>query len=291
MSGKPGKARPLRLRTRMCVTILGCGTSVGVPMIGHVEPHHRQAKNRRLRASCLIEPFGRGGPALLIDTSPDLREQVLRYFVRPRPRLDAVLLTHEHADHLHGIDDIRPFNFLQKRPMPFFGEARVLEAVRHRFSYIFHPIQIGGGIPQVELYPVSNTPFVVPIQEHESHSSVMVQPLPLIHGKVSCLGFRVGDFAYITDCSEIPEATLALLTGLDCLVLDCLRPASHSTHLNVEQALAYARQIQAKRTIFTHMGSEIEYEKFKRSLPQTMRPAYDGMKMYLRAPQSAAAPS
>ncbi len=270
----------------MLVTVLGCGTSVGVPMIGRILPHHSQPKNQRLRASVLVEPFGRGQGSILIDTSPDLRQQALRFFPRKNPRLDVVLLTHEHADHLHGIDDVRAFNFLQNGPIPFFGEARCIEAIEHRFSYIFHATQIGGGLPRLILHRVAKNPFFVDIKTDEEGQTkrVRVIPLPLIHGKISCLGFRIGNFAYITDLSEIPESTLQLLDGLEVLILDCLRPLPHPTHLHIEKSLEYARRINAKRTIFTHMGTEIEYESFRKSLPRRMAPAFDGMRIQMASP-------
>jgi phosphoribosyl 1,2-cyclic phosphate phosphodiesterase len=229
---------------KMLVTVLGCGTSVGVPMIGRILPHHSQHKNQRLRASILVEPFGRGQGSILIDTSPDLRQQALRFFPKKNPRLDAVLLTHEHADHLHGIDDVRAFNFLQNAPIPFFGEARCIEAIEHRFSYIFHALQIGGGLPKLILHKIATNSFYVDINVDKGNAKrVRVTPLPLIHGKISCLGFRIGNFAYITDLSEIPESTLQLLGGLDTLILDCLRPLPHPTHLHVEKSLEYAQAI------------------------------------------------
>lgn len=268
----------------MVATILGCGTSVGVPMIGHVRPWHKNPKNCRLRTSLLVEPFGRGGPAILVDTSPDLREQALRYFPK-KPRLDAVLMTHEHADHLHGLDDVRPFNFLQKRPIPFYGERRTMDTIRNRFEYVFHPTQVGGGIPQLLLHEIGTEPFTLELETERGRRPLTVIPLLLEHGKISCLGFRIGGLAYITDCSAIPGATLARLTNLEVLILDCLRPKPHTTHLHIEKALDYARRIQAKKTIFTHMGSEIEYESFRKSLPPRMVPAYDGMTVRLPSPK------
>lgn len=279
MKAKAVKNKPSR---EMLITILGCGTSVGVPMIGRVEKHHKNPKNQRLRASILVEPFGRGDAAVLIDTSPDLRQQVMRYFPRKNPRLDAVLMTHEHADHLHGIDDIRPFNFLQNRQIPFYGEKRTMDTIRHRFEYIFFPTQIGGGLPQISLEEINDSPFTLRLESQTGQRSLEVIPLPLIHGVISCLGFRIGSMAYITDCSAIPETTLARLEGLELLILDCLRPKAHTTHLNVEKALAYARRIRAKKTIFTHMATEIEYESFRKSLPKGMMPAYDGQQIRLR---------
>jgi phosphoribosyl 1,2-cyclic phosphate phosphodiesterase len=276
------KAKP------MLVTILGCGTSVGVPLIGmqHL-PQFKKQKNWRLRASCLVEPFGRGGPAVLIDTSPDLRQQAIRYFPR-KPRLDAILLTHTHADHLHGLDDIRPFNFYQQSTLPLFAEPAALAEVKVKFSYIFHPLQEGGGVPRLSLHPVKTGPFALTGAADPALRRLKVIPLALEHGKMSVLGFRLGGFAYLTDCSYIPDQTIAKMRGLEVLVLDCLRPKPHSTHLHVELALEYARRIGAKKTVFTHMGHEIEYESFKKSLPRGMVPAYDGMQLKVSSKDSRA---
>ena len=262
----------------MVVTILGCGTSVGAPMIGFQHlPQYKNKKNHRLRASLLIEPLGRGGPAIVIDTTPDFREQALRYFPKKNPRLDAILLTHTHADHLHGLDDIRPFNFIQKQSIPLYSEAHYLDDVRVKFAYIFMPTQEGGGKPRLSLHKVEKDPFFLKECSDEALHKIKVIPLPLKHGSVSCLGFRIGPVAYITDCNFIPEATLANLKGLDLLILDCLRPKTHTTHFSVEQSVDYARRIGAKKTVFTHMGFELEYEAFRKSLPRGMVPAFDGM--------------
>lgn len=268
----------------MLVTILGCGTSVGVPMVGmqHLKMF-RNRKNWRMRASVLVEPFGRGGPSVLIDTSPDLRQQILSFFPK-KPRLDAILLTHVHADHLHGLDDIRPFNFYQKRSIPFYSTARALEEVKVKFSYIFGGYKEGGGIPQLRLEPIDEAPFTLSACEEKRLQGVEVTPLKLQHGRSLTLGFRIGSFAYLTDCSYIPDETFLKLQGLEVLVLDCLRPKPHSTHLHVELALEFARRIGAKKTVFTHMGHEIEYAAFKKSLPRGMEPAYDGMQLRIKNP-------
>lgn len=243
----------------------------------------KNPKNCRTRASVLLEPFGRPGPAILIDTSPDFREQALRFFPQKEPRLDAILLTHTHADHLHGLDDIRPFNFYQKEPLPLYGEAEAMEQIRIKFAYIFEPTQEGGGKPRLNLHAIAK-PFRLRECADPRLQKLEITPLPLIHGTISCLGFRLGNFAYLTDCSFIPESTLAQMKGLDLLILDCLRPKPHSTHLHVELAVDYARKIGAKKTVFTHMGWELEYETFKKSLPRGMAPAFDGMKLKVARP-------
>ncbi len=286
MRSKPSKALAHRCSPlpNMVITILGCGTSIGVPMIGREMPHHKDPKNRRLRASILIEPFGRGEGSILIDTSPDLRQQALTYFHKKKTRLDAVLITHEHADHLHGIDDIRPFNFLQRYQIPFYGEKRVMDTIHSRFHYIFYPTQIGGGLPQLSLNPVGKRTFRLKEAHDPKLHKVEVTPLPCEHGKITCYGYRIGSLAYITDISRIPEETMRRLKDLDVLILDCLRPKPHPTHINVEQAIDYAQQIKAKKIIFTHMNQEIEYDSFRKSLPPRMVPAFDGMRFNLPCP-------
>lgn len=265
----------------MVVTVLGCGTSVGVPMVGmqHLK-RFRDPKNQRLRASVLVEPFGRGGPAILIDTSPDLRQQAMKYFPK-KPRLDCVLLTHTHADHLHGLDDIRPFNFYQKSAIPLYAEPYAVEEVKVKFAYIFHALQEGGGLPRLHLESIASAPFKLTACKDPLLHGVEVIPLPLEHGKMKSLGFRIGSFAYLTDCSYISTETIEKMQGLELLILDCLRPNPHSTHLHVDLALDYARRIGAKKTVFTHMGYELEYESFRKSLPRGMVPAYDGLQLKL----------
>lgn len=272
--------KPKKKPSPAIVTILGCGTSVGAPMIGmQGNSMFKNPKNNRLRASLLIEPFGRGGPAILVDTSPDLRQQALRYFPQKNPRLDAILLTHVHADHLHGLDDIRPFNFYQREAIPLYAEPHALDQVRKKFAYIFEPTQEGGGKPRLSLHAVQSKNFALKDCGDPALHSLEVIPLPLAHGNQSCLGFRIGPVAYLTDCSYIPEETMAKMQGLEVLILDCLRPKPHSTHLHVELALEYAHKIGAKKTVFTHMNYELEYEAFKKSLPRGMVPAYDGMQI------------
>lgn len=268
----------------MRITILGSGTSTGVPMIGCVKAQHQDPKNQRLRVSCLLEPFGAGGPSLLIDTSPDLRQQVLRYFPKKNPRLDAVLITHDHADHIHGIDDVRPFNFLQRASIPFYGEKKVLQSIKARFPYIFPPKTAASkkaAIPQIDLYPIGDKSFFLKAVKDKRLQKIKVTPLPVLHGKQSCFGYRVQNFAYITDCKKIPEKTLSRLKKLDLLVLDCLRHEEHFTHLTVKEAFHYAKKINAKRTIFTHMASSLEYYSFTKELPPRCQAAYDGLRVKL----------
>ena len=179
-----------------------------------------------------------------------------------------MLYTHPHADHLHGIDELRTFNFLMGKTLPVYGNSWTLKEIRSKFGYIFEKTQEGGGKPHLSLY-LLNKPLNI--------QGVRVTPLHLIHGNLRVLGYRIKDIAYITDCSYVPESTFRSLRNLDVLVLDCLRFHKHSTHLNVEEALLLAKRIGAKRTYFTHMGHEIEYRSFAKSLPKGMYPAYDGL--------------
>jgi phosphoribosyl 1,2-cyclic phosphate phosphodiesterase len=182
--------------------------------------------------------------------------------------IDAVLYTHPHADHIHGIDELRTFNYLMARSIPCYGNDWTLDVLQNRFDYIFKKTQIGGGKPLLDLHKMDGP---------RSIKGVRVQPLELIHGQLPVLGYRINDVAYITDCSYIPDRTFRYLRNLSALVLDCLQKGEHSTHLNVDGSLALARKIGAKRTYFTHMGHELEYKEFARSLPRGMYPAYDGL--------------
>ncbi|MBI3543493.1 MAG: MBL fold metallo-hydrolase [Deltaproteobacteria bacterium] len=247
------------------LTVLGCGTSAGVPLLACKcrVCASKNPRNNRTRASVTIQA---GATTFLIDTSPDLRAQALRNEVH---WIDSVLFTHPHADHIHGLDDLRNYNYLMARSIPCYGNQWTLDELTERFSYIFNEnTQLGGGKPMLTLQL---------IEKRIKIKGVTVQPLELLHGQMPVLGYRINDVAYITDCSYIPDRTFRYLKGLEVLVLDCLRPAAHTTHLSVETALAFAKKIGAKKTFFTHMGHEIEYKKFARSLPRTMFPAYDGL--------------
>lgn len=257
------KKKPL-ISQNSQVTILGCGTSTGAPLLTcRCETClSKNPRNHRLRASIVIQA---GRKVFLIDTSPDLRSQALHNKLH---WIDAVLYTHPHADHLHGIDELRTYNFLMGRSIPVYANEWTLKEVKKKFGYIFQNTQEGGGKPHLSLHCIEKPTAI---------GGVKVIPLPVIHGKWEVLGYRIKDIAYITDCSYVPDATLKLLRKLDVLVLDCLRYTNHPTHLNVDQALELAKKIGARRTYFTHMGHEIEYQRFAKSLPRGMFPAYDGL--------------
>lgn len=253
------------LRDTLRITFLGTGTSTGVPVIGcrcavcmSTDP-----RNTRLRQSVLLESGSSYG---LIDTTPDLRAQLLR---NPIPRLDYLLFTHSHADHIMGLDDIRPFNFRQKEAVAAYASSQTCSAIRRVFSYIWDGSQMGGGKPQLELHEVDG-PFAV--------QSLEIIPLPVRHGDWTILGFRIGPFAYITDTNGIPEETLPLLEGVEVLALDGLRPSRHHpTHFTIEEAVEAAGRIGAGMTYLIHIAHEVDHETVERTLPPEVRLAWDGL--------------
>src|SRR2546428_1844690 len=248
----------------MIVTFLGSGTSTGVPVDGcrcgvctSGDP-----RNQRLRQSVKIEANGK---YFLIDTTPDLRAQLLR---DPIPRLDFVLFTHSHSDHLMGLDDIRPFNFRQRETIHAFANAPTAKAIRRAFSYIWNDTQIGGGKPQLDLHEVDGA---------FRHDGIDITPLPVCHGDWTILGFRIGPFAYITDTNGIPERTVELLRGVDTLALDGLRPSPpHPTHFTISEAVDAAQKIGARMTYLIHLTHDIDHATCEATLPPNVRLASAG---------------
>lgn len=252
-------------------TILGCGTSTGVPLIGCdcKVCLSRNPKDKRLRASVWVKV---GRKSFLIDTSPDLRQQALKEKIR---QVDAVLYTHPHADHIHGIDELRSYNYLQRSVIPAYGNAWTVTELQEKFPYIFRPAKVveGGGIPRIELRRVvSSAPWF-------EASGVRITPIGVEHGSRECLGYRIGSVAYVTDCSYIPELSLERLKGLSVLFLDCLRLARHGTHFNLDQALETVSKLRPRRTFFTHLGHDFEYLKWKKKLPKGVALAFDGLRI------------
>ncbi len=221
-------------------------------------------RDTRSRPSIALELAD--GLRVLVDTTPDLRAQALRHDLR---RLDAILYTHAHADHVMGLDEVRRYNHLTKAPMPVFGDAATLREVRRTFAYIFEPdAPKGGGVPNLRLFPIAGA-FCL--------GRTLVVPVPIRHGSRQILGFRIGRFAYLTDCNGIPEASLALLNGLDCLVLDALRRKPHPTHFTLDEAVDMAGRIGAARTFFTHIAHDLGHEDTCAALPSGMALAHDGL--------------
>jgi len=249
----------------MHLTFLGTGTSMGVPMIAcrcsvcrSNDPH-----NRRLRTSALLEV---SGLTLLFDAGPDLREQALRADLS---RVDAVLLTHGHADHIAGIDDLRPLNFAMRAPIPLYGTAVTLTCVRDRFAYAFINGSEGSTRPALDLIEIWNgTPFTI--------GGVEILPLVVHHGTWAITGFRIGKLGYITDASALDQATRDQLHGLDVLVLNALRHTPHPTHFMLTEALAVINELQPQRALLVHMGHELDHQATNAELPDHVRLAYDG---------------
>lgn len=221
-------------------------------------------RDNRLRSSIYVE--GDDGFCVLVDTTTDLRTQALRAGIR---KVDAVLYTHSHADHVMGLDEIRRFNILTRQPMPLYGMRGTLEDLRRTFSYVFAPgAPRGGGVPDLRMWPIEGPCCF---------GGMQVVPVPVRHGQWPVLGFRFGTFAYLTDCNAIPEASFALLEGLDVLVLDALRHRPHPTHFSLDQAVAASKRVGARRTFFTHIAHELGHETTCAALPSGVSLAYDGL--------------
>lgn len=254
------------------LVLLGTGTSVGVPAIGCdcgvcIGGH---PKNQRTRASAIVGlPQGN----LLIDTSPDLRSQLLREQIA---MVHSVIYTHEHSDHIMGFDDLRLFQFYLGHAVPVFCNAEVDDRLRKAFEYVFNggPGTHKGATPSVDMHLIDHQPLDI--------LGCPIIPIPLKHGpKFDVLGFRIGNVAYCTDVSEIPEASWELLQGLDTLVLDALRPEPHVTHLSIDQAIEVAQKLGAKQTYFTHCACKLDYETVNPSLPESIAVGYDGLEIEL----------
>lgn len=255
-------------------TILGCGTSGGVPRVGNhwgaCDPNN--PKNRRTRCSLLIERKGREGKTtVLVDTSPDLRQQLLDAGVG---WLDGVLYTHEHADHAHGIDDLRQVCFNGRRRVDVYYDEATGKLLRSRFRYCFES-------PPGSEYPAILKGHEIragePVGISGAGGAIEALPFRQLHGRGETLGFRFGGLAYSPDVSDLPEESLKALEGLDVWILDTLRYTLHPSHLSVEQALAWIARVKPNRAVLTHMHVDLDYATLARSLPPGVEPAYDGM--------------
>ena len=250
---------------------LGTGTSAGIPMIGCHCPvcTSEDPRDRRSRPSVVISY---GGRRVLVDTTPELRLQCVAHRVT---MIDAVVFTHAHADHIMGLDDVRRFNALKGGPLDVWADVETHRALSSCFGYAFKEPS-----PELTVFRPHLQPRV--IEGPFSVAGVEWTPVPLLHGSMRVLGFRIGALAYCTDVSEIPEASFALLEGLDVLVLDALQWKKHTTHFSVEEAIDAARRIGAGQTLFTHIAHALAHEETNRRLPEGMRLAYDGERVTAR---------
>jgi phosphoribosyl 1,2-cyclic phosphate phosphodiesterase len=251
------------------ITVLGSGTSVGVPTIGcHCAVcTSADPRDSRLRPSVLISYEGHN---VLIDTTPDFRTQALRARIE---RLDAVLFTHPHADHLMGLDDVRPFNFRQREPIPIYAAPATMDAVRRCFPYIFDGKERNTNIPKIEPRLIEGAPFDL--------FGLEFVPVPILHGKQTIYGFRFGAAAYLTDHSEIPESSMALLHSLDVIFLDALRYKPHPTHSTVERSMKTVETLGTCRAFFTHICHDLGHQRAESLLPPHIRLAYDGLEVFV----------
>jgi phosphoribosyl 1,2-cyclic phosphate phosphodiesterase len=253
----------------MQLTMLGVGSSAGTPVVGCncATCLSSDPRNKRTRCSSMITLDS--GENILIDTGPDLRYQSLRENIK---RIDAVLYTHTHADHLHGIDDLRAFCQLNRKQIPLYAKEDAVEHIRQKFGYVLRDPSDFWDLPvlRAETIDASFELF-----------GVKITPIPVMHGRSHILGYRIGNFAYMTDVSEIPEYSFALLENLDVVLLDCLREKSHPTHINIEQSLAYIGRIKAKQSYMIHMTHELEYASLSKKLPKDVFVAFDGLKLHI----------
>lgn len=253
---------------RLKITFLGTGTSQGVPIINCQCPvcTSDDPRNNRLRTSISVQSKQ---SALIIDTTPDLRQQLLK---NPLPKLDGVLFTHAHADHIYGIDDLRRFNQLQRRRLPVYAAPVTLSRLTKIFDYAFGNGELNLGLPNLQGIEIDGSFYI---------KDMLIHPIKLCHGSHEILGFRIGDMAYCTDVSKIPEESYPLLADLDVLVLDALRETSHPNHFSVDEAVNEAARIKAKQTYFIHISHKIDHQSREETLPPGMSFAYDGLVLSL----------
>ncbi len=249
------------------ITVLGSGTSVGVPTIGcHCSVcTSSDPRDNRLRPSILVS---HGDSNVLIDTTPDFRTQALRAGIE---HLEAVIFTHAHADHIMGLDDVRPFNFRQRGNIPIYASPETMASVQRCFPYIFDGVKRSSSVPQLDARVIQGEPFEV--------SGLEFVPVPILHGTDTIYGFRFGRAAYLTDHSDIPESSLALLRGLDVLFLDALRYKPHPTHSTVDHSTKTVEKLQPQRAFFTHISHDLAHARAESLLPPNIRLAYDGLEI------------
>ncbi len=265
----------------LTVTMLGTGTSTGVPVLGCgcEVCSSDDPKDDRTRCACYVQA---GPMGLLIDTGPDFRRQALREGI---DRIDAVCYTHHHFDHVVGIDDLRPFFFQNRRVMPCYAHVDTAAVLRRNYNYIFGDDPYPGAA-KVALETVDG-PFAVP-SRYDDSGPMPVDPILLYHGDVPVYGYRIGGFAYLTDVSRIPEPSYEGLGDIDVLALDALRPKPHHSHFSFEEAVEVARRIGARQTYFVHMTHNVRHAEANAHLPDSMQLAYDGLSFEVPALEDAA---
>lgn len=257
----------LYFKVKMKVTFLGTGASHGIPIIGCncAVCQSNNPKDKRLRSSIYIEVDGKH---ILVDPGPDLRQSALREGIT---KIDAVLITHEHKDHTAGIDDIRTFNYIMRKEIPFYAQKRITDTIATEYAYAFK-LPHYPGAPEIDLHPIGNETFGI--------NGVTVTPIMVYHGSLPTSAFRIKDFAYITDAKTIPESELEKLQNLDTLVINALRVEQHKAHLSLGEALDIIRILKPKRAFLTHISHKIPmYDELVKLLPANVMPAYDGLKI------------
>lgn len=253
----------------MTVTFLGTGTSQGVPVIGCVCEVCKSLdyRDKRLRSSVHIQV---NGQSFVIDTGPDFRQQMLRENIS---RVDAILFTHAHRDHTAGLDDVRAYNFLQNMDMPVYGTSETLNQLRNDFAYIFEEHHYPG-LPRIDLKPITEKEF--------DHNGVSITPLPVMHLHLPVMGFRIGNFSYITDANFISDETYKKLEGTKVLVLNALQQESHISHFTLQQAIEVAKKVNAEKTYFTHLSHKMGlHAEISDQLPDGIQIAFDGLNLQL----------
>lgn len=257
-------------------TILGCASSPGVPRItgdwGACDPAN--PKNRRLRASFLIEQIAGNGDktTVVVDTGPDFREQMVQAGVT---HIDSVLYSHAHADHLHGIDDLRGYFHQTHARIPIYAEPVTMDRIRQGFGYCLETPDGSNYPPIVRAIEIADLDQTIPLPG--AGGDITVLPLKQIHGDIISLGFRIGNLAYCSDVSDFPDETVEKLRGLDVLIIDTLQYRFHPSHLSMQQSLAWIERLQPKRAILTHMHVPLDYDTVMRETPDHVQPAYDGL--------------
>ncbi len=265
----------------LTLTILGCASSAGVPRVGGATHAERwgacdpdNPKNHRRRCSALLTRSGDNGTTYcVIDSGPDFRAQMLSAGVS---HLDAVVYTHEHADHLHGIDDMRPFALVQRSRIPVFMDDRTFKRADSAFGYVFEAPPGSGYPPILTRHTIDHSE---PVTVTGPGGAITLTPVPVTHGDITALGFRIADTLYLPDVNAIPASSLSHFEDLDCLIVDALRRKSHVSHFNLDQALALQADVKPKRTILTNLHIDLDYETLLHETPDTVEPAYDGLQV------------